>query len=107
MLAKAPAVCKASCKATLDVCLAYLHAARLQRALTNPQCVLIALTWESGSWRSACSFMFCQTAHSVLSHMSAEEMSERGEAPGVSQKAPRRIKPCVLMFDRGLNMRRE
>lgn len=58
MLPRAPAACKASCEATLDVCLAYLHAARLQRALTNSPCVLFTLTWESSSWRSACSLCF-------------------------------------------------
>lgn len=91
MLPRAPAVCKAPCKAAFDVCLAYLHPARLRRALTNPPCVLITLTWESGSWRSACSLCFCQTAHYVLSPMSTGEMSERGKAPGVSLMAPHKL----------------
>lgn len=99
MLLRSPAVCAASCKAALDVSLAHLHAAHLHQALTNPLCVLMALTWESGSCRSACSLCMrvcvCvfETAHSVLSHMSVKEMSERNKAPGVFLTGPDRIKP--------------
>lgn len=81
-----PTACNSFCKATLDVYLAHLRTARLQRALTHRPCVPIALTWESGSCRSACSLCFCQTADSVLSHMSVKEVSVRGKAPGVSSE---------------------
>lgn len=76
-------------------------AACLQRALTNPPCVLIILTWGIRQLEKCLFFVFCQTAHSVLSCMSLGEMFECGKAPGTSMKGPKRIKSPSLW---GLNM---
>lgn len=98
MLLMAPTVIKASCKGPLDVSLAYLHTAHLQQALTNPLCSHHS-HMGIRQLEKCLFFVFCQTAQSLLSNMSVEEMSECGKAPGVSLKGK-----SVLLFDRMLNV---